>query len=373
MRQVISALALALALAAPSSVALERPRHDVNAFLAAPDLTLGAIENRSNGFSVQAKLASDPESFGFVTVVDGLTGAWMSTEDGVYEFFPTARGSRYTRVEARSGECLTRRTPVRNEALVDADAITVLSRRRAASSTLQYTFYVNQWYTPQVLTALGSESAVRLKMQMAIDLANLLLSRAGCSSVRVATKNVYLYNGGGESGYQEKTIADLQAFSNSADVNAKRDADHAHLSFLWHETGNSASWRPMGRFSKDLGYAIIVRLGALNYDFVHELVHMFDGDHDPAHSMGGDGVSATSTNGDPNPYGRGYIDADAGFGCLMSYFDLKDCPSGSCGSAPFISSSDQSLTYKGRPTGTPFQDNARVIRENAPKVYLYAQ
>jgi len=96
---------------------------------------------------------------------------------------------------------------------------------------------------------------------------------------------------------------------------------------------------------------------------------------DPDHAFSGSAdvsVPCAACPPDPLPWARGYIDPAAGFGCLMSYLTDADCP-GFCGNAPFISSSDPTVTYKGRPTGTPLQDNARAVRENAILVFAYAQ
>ncbi len=328
------------------------------------------IDQRPDGYTVRAMIDSDPDQFAITTTVQGLTGTWITTSAGNYEMFPDQLGNIVLRKLSASEDCVTE-TKVSSEDRIETN-VNSGGKRRAVAPSGPYVFWVNQWYTPQVLSKLGSETAVHLKMQMAIDQTNTIFARAKLTQIQFRTKNVYLYTGGGESGYEIAALTkDLKDFAVAAEVNAKRDADHVHFSTLWHENGNSMTWRPIDYFSRDQGFQIVSEAGALAYHFVHEYVHSFGGDHDPANALQGFTGSGGAGVQDLAPYARGYLDEAGLFSCLMSYHTQTSCAW--CETAPFISSADPALLYKGRPTGSPMNDNARVIRESLSKVFAYAQ
>ena len=328
------------------------------------------IDQRPDGYTVRAMIDGDSDQFSITTTVRGLTGIWMTTSSGNYEIFPDQLGNTVLRKLVAAEGCVTE-VRASSEARV-ADTAISGGKRRAVAPYGPFIFWVNQWYTPQVLTKLGSEDAVRLKMQMAIDQINVIFARAKLPQIQFRTRNVYLYTGGGESGSDRAALdKDLFAFAGSADVNEKRNTDHVHFSTLWRESGNGVTWRPIEYFSRDQGFQVISEAGALGYIFVHEIVHSFGGDHDPANALQGFAGSGGVDAQDPAPYARGYLDETGLFSCLMSYHTQTSCAW--CETAPFISSSDPALLYKGRPTGTPMNDNARVVRENFLKVFAYAR
>jgi len=342
----------------------------------------GDIAWTNDGFSVRASIDASNDEFAVMTVVGQQVGGLLVTDEGMFELFPEKSGYLLLQVHPNL-DCLTLSDAPRDDADIASQASVAkalaafLARHRPSVPPLppaprQYLFLIDQWYTGDMLTKLGTLDAVRLKIQMKVDLTNTIFTRSGLANIQFRTQNVYLYGGAAESGVTDQQHQEIVQFSLDPDVNRKRDEDHVHFATLWHETGMSLAWRPFGNFNRNLGFQLVVEGGVPGY--THELVHSFDGDHDQAHSFTGDSCQAGSgcaSVHDPVPYGRGHIDKVAQFGCLMSYFTEDNCP-GFCESGAFISSSDPSLTYKGYPTGSPMEDNARVVRESAAKVFLYA-
>jgi hypothetical protein len=340
----------------------------------------GDIAWTNDGFSVRTTIDAKSDEFAVMTVVGQQVGGLLVTDEGMFELFPEKSGYLLLQVHPNL-DCLTLSNAPHDKAGIAslmAEALAVASGRRravappASPAPRQYLFLIDQWYTGDMLTKLGTLDAVKLKIQMKVDLTNTIFTRSGLANIQFRTQNVYLYGGEAESGVFEQQPKELVAFSVDPDVNRKRDEDHAHFATLWHEKGNGMTWRPFGAFDRKLGFQLLVEGGV--FDLPHELLHNFDADHDAAHSMTGDSCSVgggCTSLPDPVPYGRGHIDKVAQFGCLMSYFTEDNCP-GFCERAPFISSSDPSLTYKGYPTGSPMEDNARVVRENVDKAFRYA-
>jgi hypothetical protein len=93
---------------------------------------------------------------------------------------------------------------------------------------------------------------------------------------------------------------------------------------------------------------------AATYSLAHEIGHLIGARHDPSMD--------TSTM--PFPYGKGYVNGTK-WRDIMSY--RETC--GGCPRLPVWSSPN--VTVKGEPAGTPDQDNARVILEQAARVAAF--
>jgi hypothetical protein len=90
---------------------------------------------------------------------------------------------------------------------------------------------------------------------------------------------------------------------------------------------------------------------AITISIAHEIGHILGARHD----------RAVDKNDDPFPYGHGHINGTK-WRDIMSY--QKSCDG--CPRLPFWS--NPRVSYKGDPTGTLANDNARVILEEAERV-----
>ncbi len=93
---------------------------------------------------------------------------------------------------------------------------------------------------------------------------------------------------------------------------------------------------------------------ALTYSVAHEIGHLIGARHEPA-------IDKTMT---PFPYGHGYVHGTK-WRDIMSYREsCNGCPRLPIWSSPKV-------LVKGEPAGTPHQDNARVIAEQAARVAAF--
>ncbi len=98
------------------------------------------------------------------------------------------------------------------------------------------------------------------------------------------------------------------------------------------------------------GYSTVAPDCISNLSMVHELLHNLGANHDRDSAGGGDD--------DYVGFGWRYCEA-SGFRTVMAY----SCSSGDATRVPYVS--DPNIVYMGKETGTPRDDNASVIRENA--------
>ena len=107
----------------------------------------------------------------------------------------------------------------------------------------------------------------------------------------------------------------------------------------------------VGPDSEDAFFVVHHSCALINYSIAHEIGHILGARHDRR-------VDPTIT---PYPYAHGYVSGTA-WRSLMSYNDA-------CGGCPRIPYwSNPRVTYKGQPTGTPSNDAARVILQEADRV-----
>eukprot|EP00903_Cladosiphon_okamuranus_P015479 g14291.t1 len=148
------------------------------------------------------------------------------------------------------------------------------------------------------------------------------------------------------------TSTELQAVATNLDVQALRDELQADLVLL---VGNFPGTCGRGYIFQagrdDLGYSLMDDDCFDNFTHSHEMGHNLGCDHDRDNSSGG-------VNTD---YGHGwrYCEGDVQYRTIMSYAD------GGCEGVPSINYfSNPDIDYLGIPTGTPTDDNARIIEDN---------
>jgi hypothetical protein len=107
----------------------------------------------------------------------------------------------------------------------------------------------------------------------------------------------------------------------------------------------------VGPDSEDAFFVVHHSCALINYSIAHEIGHILGARHDRR-------VDPTIA---PYPYAHGYVSGTE-WRSLMSYNDA-------CGGCPRIPYwSNPRVTYKGQPTGTPSNDAARVILQEAERV-----
>ena len=144
------------------------------------------------------------------------------------------------------------------------------------------------------------------------------------------------------------------------EVPARRDALAADLVVFVTPLGGAScgqAWLlapPYSSFDPAFGFGVVDPSCARgNLTFAHETGHNLGADHGPTGGQLG--------------YNNGYINLAAGYRTVMSYYD-PGCTN-PCTRLPYFSS--PSVLYNGQPTGSPTQDNARVLNEQGPYVSTY--
>jgi peptidyl-Asp metalloendopeptidase len=136
------------------------------------------------------------------------------------------------------------------------------------------------------------------------------------------------------------------------DVKRLRDEKRADIVGLIIDNPNGCGLSTrVGPDSEEAFFVVHHSCALINYSIAHEIGHILGARHDRR-------VDPTIT---PYPYAHGYVNG-ATWRSLMSYND-------GCGGCPRIPYwSNPRVTYKGQPTGTPSNDAARVILQEAERV-----
>jgi peptidyl-Asp metalloendopeptidase len=136
------------------------------------------------------------------------------------------------------------------------------------------------------------------------------------------------------------------------EVNRLRNEKRADIVGLVIDNPNGCGLSTrVGPDSEDAFFVVHHSCALINYSIAHEIGHILGARHDRR-------VDPTIT---PYPYAHGYVSGTA-WRSLMSYNDA-------CGGCPRIPHwSNPRVMYKGQPTGTPSNDAARVILQEAERV-----
>jgi peptidyl-Asp metalloendopeptidase len=136
------------------------------------------------------------------------------------------------------------------------------------------------------------------------------------------------------------------------DVHRLRNEKHADIVGLIVDdpTGCGLSTR-VAPDAEEAYFVVHYSCAAIMNSIAHEIGHLLGARHD----------RGTDPNDTPYPYGHGYVDG-AKWRDIMSYSESCN----GCVRIPFWS--NPRVLYKGEPTGTLTEDNARVILEQAERV-----
>jgi peptidyl-Asp metalloendopeptidase len=136
------------------------------------------------------------------------------------------------------------------------------------------------------------------------------------------------------------------------DVRRLRDEKHADIVGLLVDDprGCGLSTR-VAPDAEEAYFVVHYSCAAITISIAHEIGHILGARHD----------RLTDANNTPFPYGHGYVDGSK-WRDIMSYAESCD----GCLRIPYWS--NPRVLYKGEPTGTLTEDNARVILEQAERV-----
>lgn len=157
------------------------------------------------------------------------------------------------------------------------------------------------------------------------------------------------------------------------EAQALREETHADLVSLWlggqYPAGSSCGLGSLGgtqpKTDAERGAWTVMygdRCATGNLTFAHEIGHNLSADHD---------AGASSPPYGYKPYARGYVDLTARTTTIMAYNDQ-------CARAGFTCTrithfSNPNVALNGRPTGTPADNNAQAVAEQAAAVAGYRQ
>ena len=157
------------------------------------------------------------------------------------------------------------------------------------------------------------------------------------------------------------------------EAQALREETHADLVSLWlggqYPAGSSCGLGSLGgtqpKTDPERGAWTVMygdRCATGNLTFAHEIGHNLSADHD---------AGASSPPYGYKPYARGYVDLAAKTTTIMAYNDQCTRSGFSCTRITHYSNPGVSLN--GRPTGTPADNNAQAVAEQAAAVASYRQ
>lgn len=176
-------------------------------------------------------------------------------------------------------------------------------------------------------------------------------SGLGNIAVRVVHHEVIDYDESGAEHFDHlyRMVDGVGAFARLGELRNEKKADIVGL-ILHSPAGCGLSTR-VGAEADEAFFVAHHACAAVSYTIPHEIGHILGARHDRS-------VDATST---PFPYGHGHVNGTK-WRTMMSY--QESCAG--CARIPYWS--NPRVLYRGEPTGTPANDNARVILEQAERV-----
>jgi hypothetical protein len=139
------------------------------------------------------------------------------------------------------------------------------------------------------------------------------------------------------------------------EVHGLRDRHKADVAILIVDDPKGCGLATRVYADADEAFAVVHHdCAALTYSLAHEIGHIIGARHEP-------NIDKSTT---PFPYGHGYVNGTK-WRDIMSY--RESC--GGCARVPVWSS--PKVLIRGEPAGTPEQDNARVIAEQAARVAAF--
>jgi len=190
-------------------------------------------------------------------------------------------------------------------------------------------------------------------IELAIEQANQTFRNSGIGNVKLRPVHTQLvdYDETGSEQFQH-LFRMVDAAGPFKDIRRLRDEKKADVVGLILEdpTGCGLSTR-VGADAEEAYFVVHHSCATLTISIAHEIGHILGARHD----------RVTDDNNTPTPYAHGYVNG-AKWRDIMSY--QQGC--NGCPRIPFWS--NPRISYKGEPTGTVAEDNARVILEQAERV-----
>ncbi|MCC6176899.1 MAG: hypothetical protein IT305_16440 [Chloroflexi bacterium] len=213
-------------------------------------------------------------------------------------------------------------------------------------------------YTPTAKQEAGGAAAIENQLDLVVAETNATFANSGVvQRLRIVQASEIAYTETGSG------ISDLSRLRNTSEgymdsVHALRDNVGADIVVLvvanLDGCGVAYLSYPPASWFQSYAFAVVQRACAVsNLSVAHELGHIMGAEHD----------WATTPDGDPDDYNRGYIDSDHAWRTVMSYPQ----PCGSCPRLPYFSNPD--MLHDGRPMGVPAgyyhgADNRTVLNDS---------
>jgi hypothetical protein len=190
-------------------------------------------------------------------------------------------------------------------------------------------------------------------LELAIEQANETFRNSGVGNVRLRLVHVAPIDyDESESEKFEHLFRMVDGVGVFKDVRRLRDKVRADVVGLMLENPNGCGLSTrVGADAEEAYFVVHHACAALTISIAHEVGHIMGARHD----------RSIDRHNKPFPYGHGYVNG-AKWRDIMSYH--KACEG--CPRIPYWS--NPRISYQGEPTGTPSEDNARVILEQAERV-----
>jgi hypothetical protein len=205
-------------------------------------------------------------------------------------------------------------------------------------------------------TAANYGDIKRELVDLAIEEGNEAFRNSGLGHIKLRLVHAY------QTGYVEEGehFDHVWRFADKGDgymeeVHPLRDRHKADVAILIVDDPKGCGLATRVYADADEAFAVVHHdCAALTYSLAHEIGHIIGARHEP-------NIDKSTT---PFPYGHGYVNGTK-WRDIMSY--RESC--GGCARVPVWSS--PKVLIRGEPAGTPEQDNARVIAEQAARVAAF--